>query len=274
MLEWPQSYQWKMFEARKPSASYLHWVPCGWSSSSADTASPFSCPSYTGSQTKHYPTVLPRQPGSLCCYPAWLPSPCPQGTGASPGTESCSEGSGCTCHSPGCSPPIRVGPLSQIRLLEFLRPRCPRTLTKSTGHPRNVPSHLVGDKKICLELKDRWASETENLWGIFIFKSVRVCVGKITFHFYLIHVPINKSDDIWHVHASSLWPILIWHLCFLSFLFMSSNLLVYFTCTYLSATKALSKLNWSMILKSYLRLSHCRVSNQPLSMEHLINNYT
>lgn len=98
------------FEAVKPSASYLRWVPCGWPSSSVGTAARSSCSSCSGSRTEGSPAALPRPPGSLCCYPAWLLSPCPRGTGASLGTESCRKGSGCTSQSPGCSPPSLAAP--------------------------------------------------------------------------------------------------------------------------------------------------------------------
>lgn len=126
----------------KLSASYLHWAPCGWSSSSADTAAPSSCPSCSGSHTDEYPPALPRQPGTPCCCPAWLLSPCPQGTGALPGTESCSKGPGCTCRSPGCSLPILAELLAQTRGLEILENHWPRTQTKLRDHPRSSLPHL------------------------------------------------------------------------------------------------------------------------------------
>lgn len=92
------------------SAPYLHWDPCEWSSSSVGTATHSSWPSCSGSHTESYCAELPGQPCSPGCYPAWHPSPCPRGTGASPCTEGCSENPGCTFHWPGCSLPTVTEP--------------------------------------------------------------------------------------------------------------------------------------------------------------------
>lgn len=94
--------------------SHLRSGPCGCSSSSADTAALSSCPFYSDSHTAGWPAAPPGQPGTPC-WLAWCPSLCPPGTDASPGSGSCTGGSGCICHWPSRNPtshghPSQPGP--------------------------------------------------------------------------------------------------------------------------------------------------------------------
>lgn len=87
--------------------AYPQSDPCGCSSSSADTAAPFSCPSCSGSHIEASPAAPPAPPGTPW-RPAWRCAPClrQRDTGAWSGNVSCTGCSGCTVPRHGRSPRV------------------------------------------------------------------------------------------------------------------------------------------------------------------------
>ena len=165
-------------------------------------------PFCSGSRTEDWPAALPRRPGTPCCCPAWLPSPCPRGTGASPDSGSCSTGSGCTCHWPGCSPPILAERRAQSRRLPTLEHWCPGTRTELRGLPTNSPPHLGGDR--------------ERKVGVTRERGLRICKWRWE-GFWVIHCDISYILNLisfrkqvgWGAFKKVWWPVHAWASTFL-----------------------------------------------------------